>query len=256
MSATPSEIHRLTYEEMDELVRRYKEGDRQATEILIQQFSPLFNKYARLIKGDPSPHLYNYDTYQFLGLLCARHQAVRYDIRSIAIRLATITENLDYEDVYQELVRIFLECLERYKFHDANIGSLGYIVVRFRWEVKDWLNSLAASTRTPPLPITSLTTSEGGQMDVEINQEEYSGLQEEYTGLSEMDLAWVHNTDDPLFSRLTPYHRYLLYLNFKKNMGLRAIGQALGRNKDTIRQHLQEIMATLRAWVNETSNST
>ena len=64
--------------------------------------------------------------------------------------------------------------------------------------------------------------------------------------LPNMNLAWVSGSTSPLFSVLTRYERFLLYLNYKEELGVRQISERLGRAKDTIHSHLQQALQKLR----------
>ena len=57
----------------------------------------------------------------------------------------------------------------------------------------------------------------------------------------EISLAWVIKCDRWLFSHLTPYQRYLLYLYFTKNEGCVPIARRLNKSKDTVSSHLEKI---------------
>ena len=65
------------------------------------------------------------------------------------------------------------------------------------------------------------------------------------TELPEMNMAWVANPSNTLFSVLTRYERFLIYLNYKEGLGVRQISERLGRAKDTIHSHLQQAIKKL-----------
>ncbi|MEM3433270.1 MAG: hypothetical protein QXP27_03740 [Candidatus Methanomethyliaceae archaeon] len=65
-------------------------------------------------------------------------------------------------------------------------------------------------------------------------------------GLSEMDLAWVQHTDDPLFRELFMYERYLLYLYWKEGLTFEEMAEVLRRDKDTVWRHYANLMEELK----------
>jgi DNA-directed RNA polymerase specialized sigma24 family protein len=64
--------------------------------------------------------------------------------------------------------------------------------------------------------------------------------------LPRMDLAWVENPKSRLFSSISTYERFLLYLSFKEGLSVRAIGEKLGRTKDMINRHIRWAITKLR----------
>ena len=118
--------------------------------------------------------------------------------------------------------------------------------------MKNWL-LLEVPEAYPPFNDTDVMewclyteSQESGLMfgNLGFNPEEIQ--ESEYSGLSEMTLAWVQETDDPLFKDLTVYQRQLLYLSFKQGLGVEKIAKQLSRDKDTIHRHLSETLDWLK----------
>ena len=62
----------------------------------------------------------------------------------------------------------------------------------------------------------------------------------------ELDLKWVFDGGDNIFAELSPYERYLIYLNFKEEISIRDMAKKFGRSKNTIHTHLKSAIEKLR----------
>ena len=61
-----------------------------------------------------------------------------------------------------------------------------------------------------------------------------------------MGIQWILDPQNKLFSTISSYERFLLYLNFKEGLGVRQIAEKLGRAKNTIHTHITEALEKLR----------
>lgn len=249
---------RISTAELDDLVSQYKNGHPELLDTIIKQFHPLITKYVRLLKGDNSPALINYDTIQFLALFLPRQEKTFSSASRVISYLGQATAFLEEDELYHEIVVLLLECLQ--EFDPKQGSSLGYLVTRLRWKLRNWL--IWQVIRKPydccnekrvERWIDEPDSFNSDLPEDLIFQSEDTWQEEtlqEYEGLSEMDLAWVQQTNDPLFKELSIYERYLLYLHWKMEMTFEEMAQVLRRDKDTIHRHYTSLISELKEMAN------
>lgn len=237
-----SSIQKLSPAEFNTLVTEYKHGNLQRLEDILLQFHPLIHKYIRLIKGQFSPALLNFDTVQFLSLFLPRQDKTPISHRSIIRQLGEATSFLEEEDLYNDIVVLLLECIHEYQ--EGNGSALGYISTRLRWKLRNWL---VWQVMNRPYDCCN-----SHRLDNQLNWEVYDSQAypaayepKLYEGLSEMDLHWVQRTNDPVFKELSVYERYLLYLYWKEGLTFEEMAKILRRDKDTIHRHYTSLMQEL-----------
>lgn len=237
---TDEKQKRLNYKEIDKIVKKYKEAtdedDRsEHREALLKAFHKYFMKYVSLLKGTIG-NIDNSDTTSFLALFLAGKNKTSYNYLNIYRYVIHVCKQVEDVDVYNELVLIFISLLDKFKFY-PEVSFSRYITKYMRWSIKAWIMEMAKNplNRTP-LEYESYLEDN----DVEVNSNSVN------IELPNMDLAWVSNASGSLFSVLSTYERFLLYLNFKEQLGIRQISERLGRAKDTIHTHLQQAIQKLR----------
>jgi hypothetical protein len=72
------------------------------------------------------------------------------------------------------------------------------------------------------------------------------GMMNKSFDVNGMDMAWVHNTTDPLFRKLTTNERYILYATFKQEMPITDIARALKISARECHEQLEQILIYLR----------
>jgi RNA polymerase sigma factor (sigma-70 family) len=259
-----SQIRELNSDELNNLVHAYKSGSTELIEIILLQFHPLLLKYTRLLKGDKSPSLINYDTLKLLSLFLPGEEKNHKAAMSVVAYMGSKTSFLEEEEVYHDLILMLMESLKEYEIREG-LNSLGYLVTRLRWKIRDWLGQQGSSNLSylqfDVSNIYRLDSSSRciphishvgnwGTTSVS-NEEEWLGHlapteDNSYIGLSEMTLEWVRSTEDPLFKELEVYERYLLYLRFTMDMTYEDIAEVLGRDKDTVYRHITSLIKELR----------
>lgn len=237
-------IQKISLEDLNDLVQRYKNGNSELLDTILRQFHPLIYKYTRIIKGCKASSFINHDTGQFLSLFLARKQKNKRAMMEVIDYLGILTQEFDYEDVYQQTAMYLLECLQNY-CQQPGVNSLGYIVVRLRWRLHDWLKYLKAPENTGYNQYSYAGNRSPLLGDSEATDFHVSQL---YEGLAEMDLKWVQESKDPLFKDLSRYERYLLYLSYKEGLSLDEMSGLLERDKDTVHRHTREVMKKLKKW--------
>jgi RNA polymerase sigma factor (sigma-70 family) len=229
----------LNYKEIDEIVRGYKEAaDEQAVTIhragLLRAFHKYFMKYVSLLKGTIGS-IDNSDTISFLALFLNGPGKGTNDYLGIYRYIRHVCKSLENEDIYNELATIFISLLDKFEFR-PEVSFSRYITKYMRWSIKAWIMEMARNPLTrSPIEYESYLEDSTNPQIISINAE-----------LPIMDLAWVSKTSSPLFSVLTRYERFLLYMNYKEGLGVRQISERLGRAKDTIHSHLQQALRKLR----------
>jgi RNA polymerase sigma factor (sigma-70 family) len=229
----------LNYHEIDEIVKGYQAcTDEKSKQLhragLLKAFHKYFMKYVSLLKGTIGGIDSN-DTMNFLSLFSSGEGRTSTDYLGIYHWIARVCSQLDEEDIYNELVVIFIDLLDKFKFV-PEVSFSRYITQYMRWSIKSWVMDMSKN------PIGRSPATEEA---VDLCQDNTT-FQGPHVELPNLDLAWVFDTNSSLFSILTTYERFLLYLNFKEGLGVRQISERLGRAKDTIHSHIQQAIQKLR----------
>lgn len=237
----PNSQEWLDYKQIDEMVKEYKcsETDKDAAfskAALLRAFHKYFMKYVSLLKGTIGT-IDNSDTMSFLALFLSGLQKTPKDYVSIYKYIVYICRQLEEEDIYNQLVAIFIELLDKFEFY-PEVSFSRYITKYMRWTIKAWIMEIARDPLTGP-PYAEIEEC----IEAEMRQNNVYYIN---TELPKLDLAWVSDATSTLFSVLTTYERFLLYLNYKEGLGVRQISERLGRAKDTIHAHLQQALNKLR----------
>lgn len=264
MAVHPEELYnreettRLTFKEVNDLVHQYKEATDPGTKDqyrakLLKIHHNYFMKYVALLSGTLNT-FNSLDTQHFLALFLAGKPKTSYNYRIIALQLSQILRYYEPSDIYNELCIIFLELLEKFEFR--GIVSFSYYITQYmRWDIKAWIVKLFKD------PLNQSTTKSSAiSQDILPFKECHETLHTNYAEqpeadllqLPEMDIKWINDPCDSLFSILTKYERSLLYMSFKQGLGVREISRRLGRAKDTIHTHLQQAIDKLREEYNKT----
>jgi len=112
----------LDYKEIDELVKEYKESNDSAVidqrrKDLLRAFHKYFMKYVALLKG-MTKNIDKSDTVSFLALFLSGAK-IFSDYEGIRKYIVRVCRSIEDIDVYNELVIIFLQLLERFKFYPS-----------------------------------------------------------------------------------------------------------------------------------------
>lgn len=227
-----------TYQEIDAIVRAFKEAKtpEEATEPranLLNAFHKYFMKYVCLLNGSIGT-INSPDTMKFLSLFLPGEEKTYRKIAQIHRQLKKTCSKLSDSDIYHELCILFLQLLNKFEFR-GNVSFSRYITQYMRWEIKNWLLGIAGEGFTfclPPEIIENLVPDDSERC-----------IQDMSTLI--IDIGWILDDQNELFGILTPYERFLLYMNFKEGLGTRQIGERLGRAKDTIHTHIRNALAKL-----------
>lgn len=260
---------KLNLKEVDTRAKEFQTSNSQTRKRelqaeLLKSFHDYFIKYVLLLKGELRSFNHS-DTLEFLSLFLSGHKPAS-DLLGIARYIARTCKLLEPGDIYNELCVIFIELLRRYKISHKGVGFTYYITKYMRWTVKDWLISM---TREPLYKASSasnfeeatgsnskyIITMDGDALRIYarnplqlLSSQEYHDprLNEEYIQLPKLNLGWIKNPQSKFFATLDTYERFLLYLNYKEGLGVRQIGDKLGRTKDAINRHIQHTLGKLR----------
>ena len=227
-------------ESIDKLVEEYKQasGDNKAKLLvtIIKSFHGYLMKYVQLLTRNTSEsQYYRKDTIKFFALFLAGEQKKANNYKKIHNSLKYLCLGLEPEEVYNELAILFISLLNTHTPRE-NVSFARYITLYMRWAIKDWLIKLAKEKRIVIIPQADI------EMEEEMSEEDPNLL----VDLPQMDLAWIINPDNKLFEVLTSYERFLLQQNFKEGLGVRIIGERLGRTKNTINRHIRHALKQLR----------
>ncbi len=220
---------------IDQLIDKYLAGDPKALTEILKNFDVYFKKYVSILKGR-YVDLHNQDTYRFYSLFLPKQEKSVPNILMVKNSLTAMTADLEEDDIYQELVCLFIEkILKKYhRVHEPGfvrgVNFVNYMTKIFRFRVKDWCNEM----------ILHKLQSEGTIEDCEIQVHDIKNDVEELT------LNWVVSPTSEAFKQLTGYQRYIIYLKYVKGLSTGEIAKLLNKNRDFICQQVRNTERQLR----------
>ena len=240
-----------TLEEIDDIVLTYQTGSpkqkREALSLLIDIFQFYFLKYVKLTKGNSETTYDNKEAQEFLRLFVSKKDGGRKSFVEVKRNIAATLSSYDHEDMYNEFIALFIRLLDKYEKRPS-INFMRYFTRYFRWHVRNWICRVS---RDPLFHISE--PDENHEKDIDPPMDPKNKFFEEQSrkiGVmlnndkihpDQASLKWVLQCDRWIFSKLTPYQRYLLYLYFVKSEGCVNVARRLGKSKDTISSHLEKI---------------
>ena len=242
----------LELKEVDTLVHQYLNGPdkerEEALSTLLKAWHKYFMKYVEILCGSKID-IRNRDTKEFLQLFLSTEDRNPYSVVSIRNYVKTICNNLEPDDIYNQLCMIFMELLNDYQPQEG-INFTRYLTKLFRWSVKSWLMEMASDPLSGVFTnieiVEDILEHNTGQVQPTANDT----IVNDGLGL-ELDLKWVFQEGEGMFSNLSSYERYLIYLNYKEEMSIRDMAKKFGRSKNTIHTHLKSALDKLRRIHNE-----
>lgn len=242
-----------TLDEIDAIVSIYKDGTpterSEALVTLIDIFEFYFLKYVKLTKSGMTKDFDNRDAVEFLSLFTSAKGGQRKSFSEVKRNIAATLDSYEAEDLYNEFVALFIELLNKYE-KKPGIHFVRYITLYMRFTVRNFICRVSRD------PLFHTIAPEDEETKIELIEtpaatktpyfEEASAkfgvlLNDKSIHPDEITLAWAIKCDKWLFSNLTYYQRYLLYLYFTKGEGMVVIARRLGKSKDTITSHMKKI---------------
>ena len=233
---------------INNLVDKYIEtGLDQWKKELLMAFDPYFKKYAYILCSNNPVDLSNKDTITFLRLFMTKEerttsQGVFSASRKILSYLRMAFNDLTPEDMYDEMICIFLEQLARYRpmiadhtQHKSRISFTHFLQVNTRYKVKQ----LATLRGKDALH---------GYDNVEFN-DEMIGIEpsKDQYGPSKLDNRWIKgSTAGDLFNQLEEYERYLLYLKYENDQAKPLSDYDLANITGSCRMYIRRRMLKIR----------
>jgi hypothetical protein len=244
------------YELVEHLVKEYQNGNRDdAGEKLIALFEPLFSKYVKIVKRG-SIDFNDYESRYFISLFIADPK-IRTSLngyyqskkaREIAYKtlyfINSACSQTFEEDLYQELILIFLKFISTYKserncFCAYINSSFGYGVANF---VKKVLNN--------PLSTSVLTTFDEDSAELhsavvidDVCLEDQLPSNEK----DDLDNSWIYGlTCSEAFSELTPFERLILKMSYIDKVSDGEIARKSGYHRNSIWLRRRSIVNKVR----------
>lgn len=240
--------------EINNLVDEYKRtGDNKLRDKLIENFKPYFLKYVNLLCTRSNIDLNKRDTVKFLRLFAKQEvqetpEAFVTTARKTVTYLRSIFKDCTKEDVYNDLVCIFLENLYRYKLkiashtpHKSRISFTHYILLWMRFGVK----KLVITKSRDALSLARNCEYVDDMDNIASTNHKYSQT---------LDLRWIRGeTAGDLFGQLDEYERYLLYLKYDEDRDtLRSdydVARTTGQERMYVRRRLIKLRDKLKELV-------
>lgn len=202
---------------VNDLVDQYKLiGGEDLKLSILNAFDFYFKKYANLLCSNSSVDLSNNDTIKFLRLFMSKDDRLDQEsIFSAARRIISFLRSLfldsTQQDIYDELVCIFLEQLERYKpmitvnkTVKERISFVHFVQVNIRYKLASIITKRSKDAMHRSSNISFVEAYlEANTSDPCVNW-------------APIDMKWVKNeTTSDIFNGLSEMERYLLYLKFE-----------------------------------------
>lgn len=249
---TLTEEERLEqWNEIEELVLTYQKylnhetedyKSKEAADILLNKFSPLFKSYITLIK-------YNQidwdskDQKMFISQFVNDREVKRalnrkktsseykskiyYSFNFITTTYGSASE----EDILSDLYVCFLTLMKRYKQTGKNFCA--YVANAFHFEVSRYIKKQISNPLAINYKNHKYEDVINGNEDVNINIVHEDNYYESLTGLP--DYTWVNgDTCSDIFSDLTPFQRKILIKYYLEDFNDRQISELNGSNIGTI----------------------
>ena len=242
-----------TLDEIDAIVSIYKDGApterSEALVTLIDIFEFYFLKYVKLTKSGMTKDFDNRDAVEFLSLFTSVKGGQRKSFSEVKRNIAATLDSYEAEDLYNEFVALFIVLLNKYQKREG-INFMRYITRYFRWHVRNWICRVSRDplfwsidpedeeTKTQIMETPAVTKTPYFE---EASAKFGTILDDKDIHPDSVSLSWVIKCDKWLFSSLSFYQRYLLYLYFTKGEGMVVIARRLGKSKDTITAHMNKI---------------
>lgn len=243
-----------TLEEIDGIVAIYQGGSPKkaaALSLLIEIFHPYLLKYVKITKGGKENTWDNKDARGFLSLFISRSGDSKKSFVEVKSNIAATLSSYEHGDLYNEYVAIFITILNKYEKRDG-INATRYLTLYLRFAIR---NFIVRISRDPLFKVNDpiyeeeyvdhdffldKMAFETPYLDEQSHRIEEC-LQDDKIHPDSISLSWIIYCPKYIFSHLSHYQRYLLYLYFIKNEGCVNIANRLGKSKDTISSHLEKI---------------
>ena len=211
---------------LDELILPVQNKDQKAITEFIELLSPYLKKYVSIIKG-AKVTLNNKDTYRFYSLFLSNREKDPINIGMVQRMFVRFGARYDSDELYNEFVAIALQLTKKYR-KVKGVNFLNYFTQVFRFRLKDWFNNQIKNPLNTYIELTPY---------LEDTSPEFFSSEEEPNIL--WDLNWLLNPKDQLFSKLTSYQRFLIFMSIAKGTAIEDMAVILKRDKDTVWRHLK-----------------
>lgn len=243
-----------TLEEIDDIVATYQSGGPKkpaALSLLIDIFHPYLLKYVKITKGGRENTWDNKDARGFLSLFVSRSGDSKKSFVEVKSNIAATLSSYEHGDLYNEYVAIFITILNKYKKREG-VNATRYLTLYLRFAIR---NFIVRISRDPLFKINHpVFEEEYVDHDIFLDKMAFETpyLEEQSSQIKAtlddsrihpdcVSLSWVISCPKYIFSHLSHYQRYLLYLYFIKSEGCVNIANRLNKSKDTISSHIEKI---------------
>ena len=243
---------------INNLVDQFKTtGDEKLKLELLDAFDPYFNKYVYLLCSAKPVDINNKDTITFLRLFMNDEDRSTAENLSMAARrtlnfLRGIFSDCESQDIYDEMVCIFLEQLSRYKpmvttgkHIKERISFTHFLQVNTRYKMKN-------------LAIQRSRDALHSMYNVEYHDELNGVPSTMDSGIDKkIDFRWVRGgTTGDIFDQLDEYERYLIFLKYEGDNGKTLsdydLAKLTGQDRMYIRRKMLKIKDKLKDLVEAT----
>jgi hypothetical protein len=244
---------------INNLVDQFKStGEEQYRMKLLEAFDPYFNKYVYLLCSTKPVDINNKDTVTFLRLFMNDEDRSNYGSISNAAKrtisfLRGVFSDCEPGDIYDEMVCVFLEQLNRYKPmianhtpHKQRISFTHFLQVNTRYRIK---NIAVERSKDVLYGISNIE-----YYDEMAGAPSVNGTGKNY---GRIDFLWVRgDTAGDAFNQLEEYERYLLFLKYEngesKPLSDYDLARLTGQDRMYVRRKMLKIKDKLKELVGQT----
>lgn len=259
------DYYTIPEDEIQDMLIKAKEGDRNIQAQLLEKFDPFLSKYVSLLYYGVYD-VNNYDMRKFIGLFI-KDPGVRYHLLRNRLNDAGrkhVAETMgriqgmsrrygDEDDIRQTVQMTFLYCISIYKRRESKKGGWvpfsGFIYSYFFYLLKRNVDVFLIDQlgrKTFPLQDQDIMSDE--------EEEFFPGFPappepspEEILGPDEIDEYWVlGDTAYPPFDTLTIQERQLLKWRYADGMRSSDIARKVTEHPNTVREHFSKIRAKIQ----------
>lgn len=200
-----SEDEEKKYELLQDAIKKYKEGNREAAEYIIKRFHPFLSKFAKYIKYNQIPSkvkqskdgkkykhfdssirsfIYLYVTATEVQQIMDKHkckkETVFWYVREKIVRQF---ESYSYTDIYNELTLALLNMANKYKitkegdkYHKKNGTFHMYVQRCFHFEAKRFLDNLTKDTMEHCIQVPLIQENHEGEEQEQLIEDERANI--------------------------------------------------------------------------------
>ena len=231
---------KLSYDELEDIIQRYQQGDPAASQEVLDAFRSFLRKYHRLICFGQFD-IHDRGTRSFISLFMNEHgkrakihqfkyaPSARYDMYKTVQMIREFFQEHSPEDIEQELVLALLLMAQRYRNNDDTPGFHKYMSRAFHFQI---FRQLKGRSIRAHMSLDESTTEGDDYIDVDklVNDHAYITVEDQLE--DQIDENWINGfTCSDLFQQLNSVERRILRWYYVDGKSDKEIAKKLGLHR-------------------------